>query len=263
MANDDIKKFMVEYFQSIDLGYWENKLSNASNKILTLKTPKKKLYYVTDFYLSYLQLLEIFIINALIFAAREHAFLEHLFISNQKIKERVEKHFNKQFYTWFLDNYVFGLKEKEKIHNFDQKHADYLMVLDECVKDYQKDYDFLNAYKHGFRVNAADKGGIAINNYQLLSTNAVFTYFSKEFDKKEKEDIIYRKTIMLNYERFIMKAHFVLSMLQNTQKVFLGQELRPGKEFKLDHFFITDRKKWDKSYGFYRHKEPLFAKNKK
>ena len=97
----------------------------------------------------------------------------------------------------------------------------------------------------------------------MLNTNTVFTYFSKEFDEKEKEDIIYRKTIMLNYERFIMKAHFLLSMLQNTQKVFLGQEHRPGKQFKLDHFFIVDEKKWNKSYGFYRHKEPLFAKHRK
>lgn len=253
MAELTIKQFMVDYFSKIDFGYWEMKVDTDVSKLRRLKTWKKKSPYIIDVYSAYIQLLEIFFINVFIFSSREAGFLHYLFINNDKLREEIEKSYNSPvFQKWFLDNFVFGMNEKESINNFQQKYSQHLKMLNEFYKDYREDYDFLNSYKHGYRVHANHEGAIRINGIQILKVDTVLTYF------KKKDNTIYEMNLLFNHKRIVGKVYFLLYMLKNSQLVFLAQEKHPNEQIKFEHLVIENQEEWNESFGVGRTKSPLF-----
>lgn len=251
---DPIKQFMLDYFNNINFNYWDKRLNFALDKILKLKRDKSKSYYLIDIYSIYLQLLEIFFVNTLILSTKEDGFLPILFANNNELREMVKRQFtNPKFINWFMDNLVFGFKDKTKINNYEKKRTEHQQILKESVEDYLKDFDFLNSYKHGYRVQINFNPTIGIKNILLLKTDTELVYFTK------KKCLIYRNLIMFNHRRIVTKSYFILQMLKNCQKVFLAQ----GKAVKLEHYFLTDVTKWQEAYGMARFKEPLFTISKK
>ena len=254
IITNTVKKFMFDYFNNIDFDYWEKRLNFALAKILKLKKDKSKSYYLIDIYSIYLQLLEIFFINTLILSAKEDGFLSILFTGNNNLREMMKKQFtDPKFINWLMDNLVFGFKDKTKINNYEKKRGEHKQVLKESVEDYLKDFEFLNSYKHGYRVQVHFNPTIGINNTLLLKADTELVYFTKE------KDLICKNLIMFNHQRVITKSYFILQMLKNCQKVFLAQ----GKAVKLEHYFLTDITKWQGVYGMARFKEPLFTISKK
>jgi len=247
---ESVKQFMVDYFKNIDFDYWEKRLNFSLDKILKLKKNKSKSYYVVDIYSIYLQLLEIFFINVLILSSREKGFLSILFINNTKLRKLIKEQFgNLKYQRWLMDKLVFGIKEKRSIKDYSKKREEHLQVLKEGTKDYLKDYEFLNAYKHGYRIQVQFGPVISIDKTPILKMDAELIYFTK------KGKIIYQNRIMFNLHRILAKSYFILGMLKNCQKVFLAQ----GKAVNLQHYFLTDIDKWQKAFGVARLKEPLFC----
>lgn len=249
---------MFDYFNNIDFDYWEKRIDFSLDKIRKLKKNKFKSYYLIDVYSIYLQLLEIFFVNILILSAGENGFLSILFIGNFELREMIKKQFSDpQFIKWFMDNFVFGFKDKSKINNYDKKRNDHEQILKEAVEDYLKDFEFLNSYKHGFRVQAHSGGTLSIEKMVILKADTELTYFTKE-NLGGGKGLVYRNIVMFNHERVFTKCYFILGMLKNSQKVFLAR----GKPIKLDHYFLTDLDKWQASFGVARFKEPLFNVSK-
>jgi hypothetical protein len=248
--DNSVKEFMFDYFNNIDFDYWEKRLDFALDKIIKLKKDKSKSYYLIDIYSIYLQLLEIFFTNTLILSAKEDGFLSILFTGNNKLREIIKRQFtDPSFINWLMDNLVFGFKDKTQINNYEKKQNEHQNILKESVEDYLQDFEFLNSYKHGYRVQINFNPTIGIKNTLLLKTDTELVYFTKE------KDLICKNLIMFNYQRVIIKSYFILQMLKNCQKVFLAQ----GKDLKLEHYFITDIYQWRKAYGMARFKEPIFT----
>lgn len=254
LGDKAVKQFMVDYFENIDFDYWEKRLNFSFDKITKLKRNKSKSYYLIDIYSIYLQLLEIFFVNTLILSVKEDGFLSILFTGNSKIRGMVKEQFtNPQFINWFMDNLVFGFKDKTKINNYEKKSKEHQQILKEAVEDYLKDFEFLNSYKHGFRVQIRFGSVLTMGKIVLLKADTELTYFTKEHLDKER-DMVYKNFVMFNHERIFTKSYFILQMLKNCQNVFLAR----GKAIKLDHYFLTDLDKWRETFGVARFKEPLF-----
>lgn len=252
--DNPVKQFMFDYFKNIDFDYWEKRLNFSLDKILKLKRKKSKSYYLIDAYSIYLQLLEIFFVNTLILCAKEDGFLPILFTNNSNLREMIKQQFtDPKFINWFMDNLVFGFKDKTKINNYEKKRKEHQQILKESVEDYLKDFEFLNSYKHGFRVQIRFDPVIGIENMALLKADTKLIYFTREHFNKGK-DIVYKNLVIFNHERISTKSYFILQMLKNCQKVFLAQ----GKAVNLEHYFLTDLDKWQKTFGAVGLKEPLF-----
>lgn len=257
--DNPVKQFMLDYFNNIDFDYWEKRLNFSLDKIHKLKKNKSKSYYLIDIYSIYLQLLEIFFVNTLILSVKEDGFLSILFADNHKLREMVGQQFtNPQFVNWFMDNLVFGFKDKTKINNYEKKRREHQQILKESAEDYLRDFEFLNSYKHGFRVQIHFDAVVGIGGTALLKADTELAYFTKERFNREK-DIVCKNQIMFNHQRVVTKSYFILQMLKNCQKVFLAQ----GKDVNLQHYFLTDLDKWQKTFGVARFKEPLFYIEKK
>ncbi len=251
--NNAIKKEVIKYFKDIDFEYWEKRLANIVSKIKMLKTSKAKSIYLVDCYSVYLQLLEIFFINILALSVKGKTFFHFLFIGNQELRKYVKANFlNKEFQKWLMENYVFGFKDKSIIREYEKHCADNISVVKECAKDYLEDYDFLNAYKHGFRAKAFFGGNkVNIGGYTILQGDSELTYYS------QKGNSIFKCTITFSHKRILGKSFFILAMLKNAQKVFLAQG--NNRKMKLSHCYIKDVDDWNKSFGTARFKTEILV----
>ena len=246
----DIKQFVIDYYTDIDFDYWEKRLNSCVDKVRRLKRDKSKAPYVIDVYSIYLQLLEIFFINALTFSIKEDGFFSILFASSQELRKHIEKQFtNPEYRVWLMNHLIFGLKEKRKINKYPQKYNEYLQILKECTEDYLKDYEFLNSYKHGYRIHINHNVTVGIETFAIVKSGTELTYYTK------KRNQIYKNCIVFKPERIFIKCYFILSMLKNCQKVFLNR----GKPVELNHYYLLDRGKWGSTYGMFRRKELLFT----
>lgn len=249
-SDEATKQFMVEYFEDIKFEYWEDRLGDIQNKYLKHKSQRKKQYALIDVYSLYVQLLEIFFINILIISAREKYFFGIIFRgTGAKFRRDIKLQFlDEKFQTWFMENLVFGLKEKNEIRDYDGKRQIYISMLIESVNDYLENYNFLNAFKHGFRI--ASREDKLLN--ETFGTDSLVIYYTKENNN------IYENLACFNFKRIIQKCHFLLSMIDNSKKIFLAQE-KKSKGVKLDHLYITDQDTFDEGLGYYNEKKLLFT----
>lgn len=254
----DFSNFIKEYFENIDFNYWEKRLNFCIGKLNSLKTEKAKEPYNIDLYAIYLQILEIFFINVLILSYGEGRFLDHIFIGNKKLREKISTHLSDQrFIDWIFDNLIFGIKEKDQIPNYEKKRKDSLNILLEAGKDYLDHYEFLNAYKHGYRVQVGAASRLSINGYKLLETDTHLIYFSKERTDK-KTQIVYKHRMLFNHKRISWKALTVLEMLKTCQAIFLTRYKKEPGTVLINHYYIDDSEEWSKSFGGASIKEELF-----
>ncbi len=251
-----IKKEIIKYYREVDFSIWEKSVNICFDKLKKLKTDKSKNPWALQMYANYLQLIEIFCINVWILTEGE--VYKNLFINNSNLRKKIENTFlNKKtknaqgmdFVAYFLESWVFGIKEKEAINNLDQKRKNYTSMLTETIDDYLKDYDLLNAYKHGFRTKSRGASNLSIKRegsndppFIIGNYNAKIIYLSK------KKKTIYECSLAFNWERVSQKCFFLMNMLENTQKVLLAD----NKKIKLDTLYVLDNKEFHKHYGAFR-----------
>ncbi|MDP4007745.1 MAG: hypothetical protein Q8P68_00980 [Candidatus Peregrinibacteria bacterium] len=262
-VNNDI----LDHYRKIDFSLWQKAMDLYCDKLRKLKKDESKKVWILQLYSAYLQLIEVFCIN--IFAITENNLWDNLFLSNRDLKDKIDTRFfiinqNKtrfctKFTTYLLDNWVFGIKEKSEINNLADKRKKYTQMLKEAIEDYLKDYDLLNAYKHGFRVKSHGSNTITIKaetsnapTFKIGDFNASISYLTK------KKDVVSRHDISFNWERAMQKAYFLLNMMENTQKILLND----GKEIQLDTLAVTNEAEFSKHFGASRFKTPLLQLNK-
>jgi len=256
-----VKKEIIEYYREVDFSIWEKSVNMCFDKLKKLKTDKAKTPWALKMYANYLQLIEIFCIN--IWIITEGELYKNLFINNSNLRKKIENTFlNKKtrnaqgvdFVTYFLESWVFGIQEKETINNLDKKRRTYESLLREALNDHLKDYDLLNAYKHGFRTKSRGANSVSIKKegsdnppFLIGNYNTKIIYLSK------KSKTVYECSLAFNWERVSQKYFFLLNMLENTQKVLLADN---GK-IKLNTLYPLDNKEFNKHYGAFRINTPL------
>lgn len=241
-----------EYFKSVDYSLWDDiflvckeKLENGSEEV--------RKQWSLELYSKYLQILEVLCINILVVGFNN---IGNLFISNQDLREDISRFKDDIFLKEkFIDKAVFYIKQKQDIKDFEKRKKLYMRVLNESLEDYLKDYDFLNAYKHGFRVETKGRTKISISGFLVGKYNTTLTYFSKEKDEKTKQSIVFKNTRCFNWERVLYKSFFVLDMLK---KLKVSSSLNDGEEVALDLLYILNEKQFEKSFGTFRSKNPAF-----
>lgn len=257
---------ITDYYNSIDFSHWLKKVMYNASKLHQLKTDKAKSGYLLELYSAYMQLVEILLINMKICTTRGEDFHKNLFISNQKLHKFVETHFQRpDFIDWFLSNYDFGIVEKESIKNYQQKYELHKALLKEVIDDYTEDFDFLNAYKHGYRVQgSAQTQTLSIGvegggTVPFASYDVFLMYYSKGEDLSgESQSLIFQNTIYMKLYRVVAKAAFVTNALENVKAILASQsDDGNNKQTKVTHFFLKDKRAWDESFGAFRWREPV------
>lgn len=246
----------IEYYENFDLAVLNEKLNFLVMKLTKLKSEKARKTNYTELYATYLQLVEIFCINT--FAVSDNDLLGNIFLSNREIREKIQSRFfeektldGKDFISYLLTNFVFANKNDEKDRS--QQKSDYKQLIKESIDDYTKDKDFLNSYKHGFRVFSGVRNTLSIGMADGNSMTKIQDYSaSVSYYKKDKRDI-WKCTISFNWERVYYKAMIIITILESIKKVYLNN----GREINFQYVTFEDRQKLISSYGCFRICSPV------
>lgn len=260
------KKEINNFLKEKQFSEWKKILefyiSNITNENIE---EKERNFWILKLYSLYIQFIEIFSIN--IFIITENTLFKNLFMPNNELKQKIEKQLGSNDYINYLcKNWIFGVKQKEKINNFSEKESLYRNLIKEISTDYTSDQELLNAYKHGFRLES--KGFTNIKMMREAKPNQVFSigdynssifYWTKGRKLKDKDEsnIIFENRLFFNWERIEYKFIILDNILENVLKVFFAE----GKTVKLSHLYIDDREELNKSFGTMRLRMPIFSLN--
>lgn len=269
MAEEDLeqqlKDFMRKHYLNADFEIWSRKNRSLYLKFQGLKDPRKQTAALLELYTGYLQTAETLFVNIHAVSKSLAGFPGALFIDNQRLRKLVDNELTKntKFLEWYLLNYVFFGKKDSELYK--KRHDLYRQLLKECAKDYLADYQLLNAYKHGYRVTAnKGKSQLSIRpkagEAMLLDEyDSSILYFAKE--NREEEKVITENTVNFKNDRIFGKTLFLTSLLSNLRAVALLRAGYKGRAATAD-FNITDKKIWEKGYGSWRSKQPVFSLKK-
>ncbi len=259
-----INKEILEHYKEIDFSLWEKLINLYCDKLRSLKKDNSKKIWVLQLYATYLQLIEIFCIN--IFAITENNLWDNIFLSNKDLKAKIGKQFSSSFIIYLIENWVFGIKEKEEINDLEKKRKYYRTMLKESTSDYIKDYELLNAYKHGFRIRSTGRKEVSIRaekanakSFKIGGYNSNISYLKRKWHKEAKEHVISEQNISFNWERIVQKAFFLLNMMENTQKILLSNQ----KETRINTLAILNKEEFSKHFGAARFSTPILVKKTK
>ena len=253
MSNFDEKT--IDYYKNIDFSILNKTFNLYFDNLKKSKEEKERCLWALKLYSEYLQTIETFFLN--IFAITDNNLWENLFLSNSALRNKIEERFYKDkdrkffddnFLNYFLDNWVFVIKEKDRIKNLDSKKSLYKMMIREIVKDYLSDYELLNSFKHGLRIRSAGNNSIAIGAKKSSKVFKLGEYNTKIFYLKKIRNEIYESTLSFNWERIAQKYMFLINILENMQKLLLNN----GGEVKLETLYISDKKEYSKYFGTFR-----------
>lgn len=256
----DIDAFRRTYFERADYMYWYDRLMWAWRRHAELKRPENKARQLVDAYSIYMQCVEIMLINMNSLMVPRERFLRSLTIDNFKIREFGQKVLDdRDLLRKFTKNGIYQLRNEQPTEaelNFD------VSTLRECIQDYLKNYNFLNSYKHGFRVNSASgpnfmafgKGGGP--TFKLFEGDSQLTYY--DFRKDDGVQSMYETTIYFKHSRVFGKSLFTIIYLMN-MRLFTLRGLGDTRRYKRPFFIIYDKEDWDNAFGDGRWSKGLFS----
>lgn len=235
-------RVLKEYYEKIDFSYWDDEIKSlhpgGAGDLKEEGTANAiRLYSV------YLQLIEIFYLN--VFAITESRHLANLFLGNKELRSLIElAKGDPIFLDYFFEKWVFGIQEKDSIPNYQKKLLKYVAILKNATEDYLKDFDFLNAYKHGFRTHSSGAMTLSVSldsnpgmGFQIVKCNSSVTFLSKE------NDVVFEKLISFNWHGVVERCEYILNMLQNAKQILnaSGEKVdieifpsKQGSDFSLD-----------------------------
>lgn len=226
------EKFTEYYIKNFSTWVFKKQLFFYSSKLDKLKTKKWKDDYIYLLYSSYMQLIENFLIFFLVLF--QEKWVENIFSfdSNNNIKNLF----------WIIDNNwkieystKFDLFLRDKIWTYIWTNEnEYLKYIKESIKDYYTHKDLLNSYKHWFRLNSnwAWKTFIWMNDKNFL----VWDYDSSILYYTKKRTTIFENIYYFNYEYIILKAQFIINLIDNLKLNYLNV----WKEINFETIYVND-----------------------
>lgn len=258
----EINDFKRKYFENVDYSYWEDRLYLAWKRYTTLKKPKNKAKYLVDIYSIYIQVTEIALINMYSLAARPGTFILSLSVGNKEIRNFAAKALKN---TAYLERFIKNFSPKD----ITQKElSEEISLLKECFKEYTTDFNFLNAFKHGFRVRSThgqNSISLAVSPdkvFKIFEGDSEVKYYYFKFEKGEPVSFN-EDTITFNHQRIFGKTLFLITLLS---RVRLGMIAALGEEKfakRFPRFTITDREAWNSSFGRTHFPREMYSFRKK
>lgn len=256
-----------ENLSNFNLDYWSNRVDVAVNELDSLDNSEEKAIGMMGLYSIYLQCIEVFFINLNALPKSSDGYIKAIFISNKSLRSLIE---NEQMHGYKMTREFLNVSIKPVLRGMstnegkvDEDIRRYQNTMEEVVKDYLQDYEMLNAYKHGFRVDF--KSGestlsVGDGNIQtkIATMDSNINYISKQADYKNKTQVIFQHQVGFNQDRLIGKAKFISYMLADLMSIGKYSLADPKPELIAFRFFeIEDKSKWNNSYSSFRYKAPL------
>lgn len=277
--NKELNDFKFNHYKNADFDGLTDKLKKLFFSLKRLKDQKKKDRVVLDLYTLYIQIIELFFTNTYALRLPVDHFPSALFISNNNLHKFIEENFVKttDYSVSFLTKIIFVVSKTDEEIKY--RYGLYSNLLQEVVKDYLAEFDLLNAYKHGYRINAKhDKSTLSLitnsgQSIQLSESDSTIVYFSKlnanlKENRKEAAElgvnggqVVIENTLSFKVDRVFGKALFVCSLLNNIRAAALLQNKQKIRGKKVSYFSIIDRKDWSKTFGESHFKKPVFVFN--
>lgn len=244
-----------EYYKNFDIDIFNKKLSFLVKNVSKLKSEKAKKVYSTELYATYLQIVEIFCIN--MFAASDKDLAGNIFLNPTELNKKIESRFYKErtengedYVSYLINNFVFALKDDVKDRTSQKVY--YKRFVKEAIDDYLKDKQFLNSYKHGFRVFPGEKAVFSIG---LTGSNESFLQqeFSSSiyfYSKSEDKTSIVLCSVFYNWQRVYIKSLVLLNILENTKKSHFRNE-------QVFNYLTFDPKLVDNKKGCVRQRKQM------
>ncbi len=260
---NDLKR---EYFTGFNPEFW---MVRSEKLIFALNSDDEeyKNDAVFELYSLYLQAIEVFFINQFSTKENNDNFIKSIFIANDPLRQKITSHQRKGFpdvRSMFTDIlrplYIESLGNGSEA---DTPVDKYMPIFYEVAKDYLQDYDLLNAYKHGFRVQYKDEeaslyigaGGV---RSKVSTTDFRIEYITKKTDKARSQQVIFMPMIAFNKYRLIEKTRFITKMIANQVALKQHGYLNPTPENITLYFFeFEDELKWKESFGNLRFNKPI------
>lgn len=263
----ELNEFRLAHYLNADFDSLIEKTIRLYRRFERLKNKKKQNRVVLDLYTLYLQATEILFINSYALSLPIDRFPSALFIESVNLRDYINHNFAKtsKLSGWFFSKLIFSvIKDNPNTHN---KHNLYTNLIKEVSKDYLDDFDLLNAYKHGYRINARhDKKilSLSVGNgqyFKLNESDSTITYFSKE--TRNGTPIILEHSLNFKIGRTFGKCLFVCSLLNNIKVTILLNYKKPVGKKDISSFHINDAKEWLSMFGGSHFKKPVFSLEKK
>lgn len=201
------------YYKDKNFDILENRLKILYDNMERESDEKNIRNLTAELYSFYLQIIEIFLINT--FAISEKDLWNNLFLSNMDLKEKAKKLFftdNLKFLNKTYTNIFLGFfRIKDEL-----KHVKY---LEEILRDYLMDYRFLNAYKHGLRIEGKSEGTLSVQKTEddkwnlMVQCNSSVNYLDVKKIAKNYREVIESK-IWFNKERIFVKCKYLIRILK-------------------------------------------------
>ena len=267
-----------KHYKKIDFRYWDRKAKHAIRRIAKLKTEKSKYTYYLELYTDYIQLFEVAMANMLAMVSGK--LFEYLFINSSDLRKMTCELFvdstNKE--DPMIDRWIRELVFQRAIFgqyimdNPEQKIKQYKAMFNEAAKDYLKDYQLLNAFKHGFRTSVSGKGVLAISSnsstkpkphsYVVGQYTSGITYLSSETKKLNggKTKIIFENKINFNYQRVYKKILYLSNALENSRQaiLYVAKPKGVGRQRVCETLKVTDSIAHQAYSDVFRLKTPIY-----
>ena len=259
LTQEIIDKFRYDYYKSLDFMYWRDRLEYSGKRLYQVKSIQIKSRMIVDIYSMYMQLVEIFLIHANSIGTNPRKFIRTLGITNKEIRECADAILkNDTFMENLLVQFVHAVSIEAKDEDRLRREK---RLLIESIKDYKANYKFLNAYKHGYRVNSMygpNSLSVGISGKQMtkiMEGDSSIGYY--EVEGNMKKGYISTVDIIFNIERIHGTALFLVSTLENMRLTCL-RILNKEEKVRYTYFGVNDEKEWNKSFGNYHWKTGLF-----
>lgn len=263
----ELNDFRLSHYLGADFDSLIEKTIHLYRKFERLKYKKKQNRVVLDLFTIYLQATEILFINSYALSLTVDRFPSALFIDSLNLRNFIDDNFTKtsKLSAWFFSKLIFSVvKDNSKTH---EKYDLYTNLIKEVSHDYLDNFDLLNAYKHGYRVNARyDQKTLSISvgngqHFKLNESDSTITYFSK--DGREGTPIVIEHSLNFKIGRIFGKCLFVCSLLNNMRAKMLLHYKKPLGKKDISSFYVNDKKEWSGMFGGSHFKKPVFGMEKR
>ena len=218
------EEFLRKYFTNWNIQLECMAIDDISKWIETLKWKKDDISLEivakrkTDLYALYISLVEIFIINHLVikennldsfFDENPHNYISSYLSDKNKFESLINLCFTNDL--WFLQN-----KDETK-----KQYEEFIRV---SFENYQKDFKFLNAYKHWRRVLPYWK------NFPIDKWDSLIFFYHR----KRNSSSIYGCELQFNWENIFFATYFLIDSMDNMRRLYLRAD--DSTDYKtLDH----------------------------
>ena len=262
----ELNDFRLSHYLNADFDSLTSRTIELYRKFERIKDKEKQNRVVLDLYTLYLQASEILYINAHSLSLSVDRFPSALFIDSTSLRNFVNDNFKKttQLSNWFFSKLIFTVVKDDPKTN--EKRNLYRNLIKEAASDYLDNFDLLNAYKHGYRINAKhDLSTLSISlgsgqSFKLNESDSTINYFSKE--NQDGIQIILEHSLSFKIGRIFGKCLFICSLLNNMRATMLLHYKKPDNK-KVSGFYINDMNKWTSDFGGSHFKSSIFSLLKK